>query len=258
MPCSAERLVEADLLGGHRLDLDHLVDAVVHWAISTTIRFGLGGVARPVHVGAGAGQRRLELLEVARRGWRSAWSLIAAPAVPQLLPVRRARRRRQRAWRGSSGWRGRGCGAAGRRRSGLGRRRGRPACPRKRGRLPAGVAVAAGRGACLGARPGSRPGAWCPDAGRCRAEQPRRCASGRSCRRRTAPPRRSRRTWPDLVRPHRDRRLGVLDRERAAEAAALVRVGQLDQVDARAPRAAAERPVADAEHAAASGRSGGR
>ena len=61
-----------------------------------------------------------------------------------------------------------------------------------------------------------------------------------------------------LVGQHRGRHVGVLQRERAAEAAALLGVGQLDQVEpahrAQQLAAAGRRPAA----AAASGRSGGR
>ena len=66
------------------------------------------------------------------------------------------------------------------------------------------------------------------------------------------------RTCARLVRAHRHRGVGVLDRERAAEAAALLGRGQVDQ---RQPAHRAQQPVgpvADAEQRAASGRSGGR
>jgi hypothetical protein len=48
-----------------------------------------------------------------------------------------------------------------------------------------------------------------------------------------------------LVGEHRRRRLGVLDRERAAEAAALVGGGQLHQVEASGGAQQLQRPVAD-------------
>ena len=53
---------------------------------------------------------------------------------------------------------------------------------------------------------------------------------------------------PRLVGAHRDRGVGVLQGEGAAEAAALLGVGQVDQGRGRAPPRAAARPVADAEH----------
>ena len=55
-----------------------------------------------------------------------------------------------------------------------------------------------------------------------------------------------------------DRRVGVLDREGAAEAAALGRVRQLDEVDAAHGAQQPQRPVADVQQRAASGTSGGR
>ncbi len=63
-PGLGQRLVEADLLGGHRLDLDHLglaggSDQAGHDLV------GLGGVRRPVHVAARAGDRLLDLEQVA-------------------------------------------------------------------------------------------------------------------------------------------------------------------------------------------------
>ena len=59
-----ERLVQADLVGGQRLDLDHLAgagrpDQAGHDGV------GLGGVPGPVHGAAAGGDLRLELLQVA-------------------------------------------------------------------------------------------------------------------------------------------------------------------------------------------------
>ena len=60
-----------------------------------------------------------------------------------------------------------------------------------------------------------------------------------------------------LVGEHRHRGVGVLDRERAAEAAALARALELDEVDALRRRAAAAAAGRRLAAAAASGRSGG-
>ena len=59
-----ERLVEPDLLGDHRLDLDDLV-GVVRLRDRGNDRVGLGGVVRPVHGGAVRGQRLLQAHQVA-------------------------------------------------------------------------------------------------------------------------------------------------------------------------------------------------
>ena len=64
MPCGGQRLVQADLLGGHRLDLDDLglaggLDQVGDDPV------GLVGVGGPVHVAARRGDRLLQLQQVA-------------------------------------------------------------------------------------------------------------------------------------------------------------------------------------------------
>ena len=87
--CNANRLqclVEADLLGGHGLDLDHLVDAfgadqVDHNAIR------LVGVPGPVHSAAAGGDSRFQLGEVIRQ-MRHGVDLELATRLAQLLPVR--------------------------------------------------------------------------------------------------------------------------------------------------------------------------
>ena len=61
-----EVLVEADLLGGHRFDLDDLVHA--RWRDDVgDDPVGLGGVGRPVHDAAAGGHVRLELLQQFRQ-----------------------------------------------------------------------------------------------------------------------------------------------------------------------------------------------
>ena len=65
-------------------------------------------------------------------------------------------------------------------------------------------------------------------------------------------------TWVILSLEHRRRRLGVLDRERPAEPAAGLGLGQLDEVDAVDGAQQLQRLVADAAASAASGTSGGR
>ena len=85
----------------------------------------------------------------------------------------------------------------------------------------------------------------------------RRSASGTSCRRLYRTRRRSTHGLA-LVDQHRGRRLRVLDRERPAEAAALVRLGQLDELEPAHRAQQPERRVAHLESPVASGRSGGR
>ncbi len=76
----------------------------------------------------------------------------------------------------------------------------------------------------------------------------RRCASGTSCR----PPRSTRRPSrgsPAPCRRHRQRGVGVLDRERAAEAAALVGARQRAQLKAAHRAQQPQRPVAEPQRA---------
>ena len=84
-PLLAERLVELDLLGRHRLDLDDLGRAVV-MDDRCDDRVRLGGVARPVDGAAGRGDGRLELHE--ERG-QIAHDLVLdrRPGEPEVLPV---------------------------------------------------------------------------------------------------------------------------------------------------------------------------
>jgi len=65
-PRLGQRLVEPDLLGGHRLDLDDLGAAGTAYQIGDQ-GAGLGGVPGPVHGGAGGGGGRLELFEQFRQ-----------------------------------------------------------------------------------------------------------------------------------------------------------------------------------------------
>ena len=96
-------------------------------------------------------------------------------------------------------------------------------------------------------RPGSRPGARC--ARRCAAGTARRrCAAGRTSRRPRRPRRRVSSTRAHLVGQHRGRGVGVLHRERAAEAAALLGAGQLDQVEPADLAQQPQRLVADPQH----------
>jgi hypothetical protein len=81
-----ERLVELDLLGGHRLDLDHLVGAGRADQAGDGVA-GLAGVAGPVHGRAGRRGRRLELEQQLRQLGHDR-RLDGAAGEPELLPVR--------------------------------------------------------------------------------------------------------------------------------------------------------------------------
>ena len=59
----AQRLVEADLVGGQRLDLDHLLRSVARDDPGDDL-VGFGGVARPVHLAPGAGDGGFQLQEI--------------------------------------------------------------------------------------------------------------------------------------------------------------------------------------------------
>ena len=263
MPRVLEVFVEADLLGGHRFDLDHLVDALRADQFGDD-PVGLLGVGGPVHDAAAGGHVGLELLQQLRQ--------------VRAITSRLDRRRRRRATASQSGIssttsarlaridRG-GVGQvaaqlvvrqllAGRLRERLGAAQRR--CPSCRGVPSCGMPR---NGAHAGIAPRSRPGSAPGGRSRCR------------CRRRDRPPPMFIRQDAspavhtlgagahdvgDLVGEHRRRGVGVLDREGAAEAAALVGPGQLDQVDALAPRAAAAAACRRPAASAASGRWGGR
>jgi hypothetical protein len=62
-PHLGQRLVEADLLGGHRLDLDHLGGARRPDQVGDDA-IGFGGVPGPVHVPAAGGHLRLQPQQV--------------------------------------------------------------------------------------------------------------------------------------------------------------------------------------------------
>ncbi len=80
-----ERLVEPDLVGRQRLDLDHLVAAVGAGDLRDD-RVRLGAVARPVHGPARARDRLLEPRELLRQRRHRA-RLDRGAGVAQLLPV---------------------------------------------------------------------------------------------------------------------------------------------------------------------------
>ena len=84
-PGLRERLVELDLLGRHRLDLDDLVRARIPDEPDDD-RVRLLGIARPVDDAARRGDVRLELDEQLRQA-REDVVLDRGPGEPQLLPV---------------------------------------------------------------------------------------------------------------------------------------------------------------------------
>ena len=162
-----QRLVEPDLVGGERLDLDHLVGAVgLRHRGHDRVR--LGAVARPVHGPARGGDRRLEPLELlgsvaiaralialpaSRSASQSSSSAIVLSRLARIVVVALPRLRRS--------------------------------CESRR------VLRAAAGKPFIRAPPGSRPGA--PRARRCAgAAARRRCASGTSCRPTCRPRRRCR------------------------------------------------------------------
>ena len=165
IPSACERLVELDLVGGDRLDLDHLARAVVLGDPGHD-RVRLGRVARPVHDAAGARHRRLEPLELL--GQRRHRARLDRRAGRRAAPPSR-RARRSRASRLA--------------------RIVVVALPRlRRSCASCSVSWAAAGKPFIPAPPGSRPGA--PRARRsaaCAAR--RRCASGTSCRPTCRPPR---------------------------------------------------------------------
>ena len=62
-PCSAQRLVQTDLIGGQRLDLDHLLRLVTSDDSGDQL-VGLGGVTRPVHDTASAADGGFQLQKI--------------------------------------------------------------------------------------------------------------------------------------------------------------------------------------------------
>ena len=245
MPARGERLVEADLVGRQRLDLDDLVGAVRLRRAARRCAFASAASRAqwtvPPAAVTDASSSIEVLVEVAQR-----CVLDRRAGLAQLLPVgqlgddRRAlaadRRRSPcagcaRSWASASATRGAPAG--------------KPPLDGSSRRSSVAARISA---RCIGAHAGAAGGA-----GR------RRCASGTSCRRRRRPRRRCSSTRPHLVGQHRRRGVGVLHRERAAEAAALL--GARAARPARCPRTArSSRSGASPtrEHRAASGRSGGR
>ena len=240
MPSACERLVEADLLGGHRLDLDHLVDAVVAGDLRRRSRRprrrrGPSARSRRAAVSDASSCSRW-VGEVAQRGVldRRAGER-AAPPSP------RPRRPPRPACRGSCAvawarlWRSWVSPSAARAASG---NAGIPTkVPVMPVTCPGATAVV---GAVLGASVAARISA------RCITRTPARCreSSPPMCIRQELSPATSTsapvsRDVARLVGAHRHRGVGVLHRERAAEAAALLGLRQVDQASARAPARAA-------------------
>ena len=86
-PACRQRLVELDLVGGDRLDLDHLVDPVRAARCRRRSRMASSPSLRPVHLRR---RRRATAASSGSSWWSrtaSAASLIACPACAQLLPV---------------------------------------------------------------------------------------------------------------------------------------------------------------------------
>ena len=180
-------------------------------------------------------------VESAQRG-----VLDRGPDQPQLLPVRRPRRPRAPAWRGSSRWRAPGCGAAGCRPAPPGRPRERRHPDEGAGhRRPPSVA------ASTSARCMTRTPARCRDSSAADVHQAGVVAGDQHLGAGLA-------DVAGLVGAHRHRGVGVLHRERAAEAAALLGARQVDQAQPAHRRAAAGAAGRRRRASAASGRSGGR
>ena len=220
-----ERLVEPDLVRDERLDLDHLVGAVLARDAGDD-RVRLGAVARPVHDAARARHARLEPLELLGER-RHRVRLDRRAGVAQRLPVVEL-----------------GDGV-------------RALDPDRRRRL-AEVAAQLRVGE-RGARRLREAGAHSCAArisAKCITRTPARWRAsaaadvhqaGRVDRRADLGARVEHRA--QLVAEHRHRRVGVLDRERAAEAAALHAVPELDEVDAAHGAQQPLGPVADPERA---------
>ena len=229
MPCAASASLSP--ISWVAIDLT-LTTSSMPWRLGDVgdERARLVGVARPVHGRPAGGERGLEgeqvLVEVGEggvldRGARcrsssqSSTSATTPARLARIVPVAWARLRRS--WVSASAARA-ASGNAG---------------------MPTKVAcsvVMTGhlRGVVGGARPAPPPGASCgrrPAA----ATAARRRASGTSCPRRPAPPRRSS-ARAGLVGAHRHRGVGVLHREGAAEAAALLGPGQLPRSIPRTAR----------------------
>ena len=174
------------------------------------------------------------------------WSLIAACRPSRSSgPVVELARRRRPAWRGWCGWRGAGCRAAGCRGRPRARPAGRPACRRRcRSCGPLALAVVGGPSVlarisarCIGRTP-VLAGSGC-----------RRCASGRSCRPRTARRRPVDRDVAHLVGAHRRRDVGVLDARRCRRSRSTPRRRAAPR--SSRPLTAAQQPagpVAEPEH----------
>ena len=197
-----ERLVEPDLVRRERLDLDHLVAAVrAREAGDDGVR--LGAVARPVDRPAGRRHALLQPLELLGQR-RHRPRLDRRARVAQRLPVGQLRRPRARAWPGSPSSPCRGCGAAA-----------RPAAsrpPRPPAKPAGGLTLLRRQDLGQVHRPHAGPLA------------PQRAADVHQARvvHRRADLGARVEHAPQLVAQHGHRRVGVLDRERAAEAAALV------------------------------------
>ena len=125
MPSASSAVVQPDLVGGERLDLDHLARAA---------RVGDAGhdrVRLRARRGPSAPRRRPRSRSRSSRSSCSgsvamARALIAAPASRSCLPVGQLRHHGRRAWPGSWWWPSAGCGAAGCPRARCARRRGSP------------------------------------------------------------------------------------------------------------------------------------
>ena len=241
MPCLGQRLVEPDLLGGHRLDLDHLVDAV-GLRDRGDDRVGLGRVAGPVHGGTAAVSAASSWSRCSSRS-RSVRSLIAAPGRAAAPPSPRPRRPRAPACRG---W----CAVACARlcRSWVSASAARAAVGNARHPDEGVAAQCRMLAAGSSVRRAPRPGASTRTPARCRDSSPPMCI-----RHELSPADQHLGAGladvAGLVGAHRDRRVGVLHRERAAEAAALRRPP--GRSTRRQPPHLLEqptRPVADAEH----------
>ena len=224
MPARGERLVEPDLVGGQRLDLDHLVAAVGRArsrrrSRSPRRRRAPSARCRPPRVTDCL--EALELLGQRRHRAR----LDRRAGVAQLLPVGQLGDRAQRAWRGSS------CVALPR----LRRSCASPSASRAAAGKPLLTPVAARISARCIVR---TPARWRRSAA-ADVHQARVVGGRADLGARVEDP-------PQLVREHRHRRVGVLDREGAAEAAALLGLRRARR--GRCPATASQqppRPVAD-------------
>ena len=196
MPSSASAVVEPDLVGRDRLDLDHLARAVRLARCRATIAFASAAsraqwtCRRPRCTDASSRSSCSGSVAIAR-------ALIAAPALRSSSQSASSRPTRRRLSRIVV-----------------------VALPRLRRSWLSCSARAPPRGAGVHVRRQDLGQVQRAHAGALARAARRRCASGRSCRRRRRPRRRCR-APAQLVGQHRHRGVGVLDRERAAEAAAL-------------------------------------